>query len=73
MNTAFSQEQTVQEEAEIKAKIDDALAELKRLNAEMVRDRAEFERLALETRSIAEDSRRMMARAQEIILQLAAV
>ena len=73
MNTAFSQEQTVQEEAEIKAKIDDALAELKRINAEMVRDRAEFERLALETRSIAEDSRRMMARAQEIILQLAAV
>jgi len=73
MNTAFSQEQTVQEEAEIKAKIDDALAELKRLNAEMVRDRAEFERLALETRSIAEDSRRMMARAQEIILQLEAV
>jgi len=73
MNTAFSQEQTVQEEAEIKAKIDDALAELKRLNAEMVRDRAEFERLALETRSIAEDSRRMMARTQEIILQLAAV
>jgi|GEM_PF-6356242 len=73
MNTAFSQEQTVQEEAEIKAKIDDALAELKRINAEMVRDRAEFERLALETRSIAEDSRRMMARTQEIILQLAAV
>jgi len=73
MNTAFSQEQTVQEEAEIKAKIDDALAELKRINAEMVRDRAEFERLALETRSIAEDSRRMMARAQEIILQLEAV
>ena len=73
MNTAFSQEQTVQEEAEIKAKIDDALAELRRINAGMVRDRAEFERLALETRSIAEDSRRMMARTQEIILQLAAV
>ena len=72
MNSTITQEPTTEEEAEIKSQIDDALAELKRLNAEMAQDRVEFSRLSLETQEIARESRRIMARTQEIITQLEA-
>ena len=72
MNSTIIQEPTAEEEAEIKSQIDDALAELKRMNAEMAQDRIEFSRLSLETQEIARESRRIMARTQEILTQLEA-
>ncbi len=72
MNTAIFQKPTIQEETEIKAKIDDALVELKRLNMKMAQDRAEYERLDSEMHEIALESRRIMAQTQGIIAQLGA-
>ncbi len=72
MNTTLLQEPTGDEALEIRAKIDSSLAELKRLNAEMAQDRMNFNRLSVETQEIAQESRRIMARTQEILLQLEA-
>ncbi len=72
MITKLSQEPTTQEEVEIKTKIDETLAELKRLNAEMARDRADFVRLAEETKELRTESHMIMAKTQEMLAALEA-
>lgn len=72
MNTAIFQKPTTQEEAEIKAKIDEALAELKRLNAEMAQERTDFVRLAEETKELRAESYLIMAKTQEVLAALEA-
>ena len=70
MNTAIFQKPTRQEEVEIKTKIDEALAELKRLNAEMARDRADFVRLAEETKELQTESHLIVVKTQEVLAAL---
>lgn len=72
MNTAIFQKPTMQEEAEIKTKIDEALAELKRLNAEMAQDRADFVRLAEETKTLRSESDLIRAKTREALAALKA-
>ena len=72
MNTAIFQKPTTQEEVEIKTKIDEALAELKRLNTEMAQDRADFVRLAGETKALRSKSHLTMAKTQEVLAVLEA-
>lgn len=72
MNTAIFQKPTTQEEVEIKTKIDEALAELKRLNAEMAQDRADFARLAEETKELRTESHLIMAKTQKVLAALEA-
>lgn len=72
MNTAIFQKPTMQEEAEIKTKIDEALAELKRLNAEMAQDRADFVRLAEKTKTLRSESDLIRAKTREALAALKA-
>ena len=68
MNTTLLQEPT----AEVQAQIEFLLGDMKRLNVEMAQDRLEYNRLALETQKIAEESRRMMVQTQKILSELEA-
>ncbi len=72
MNTAIFQKPTAQEEVEIKTKIEEALAELKRLNAEMAQDRADFVHLAEETKALRSESHLILAKTREVLAALEA-
>lgn len=72
MNTAIFQKPTTQEEVEIKTKIDEALAELKRLNAEMAQEQKDIDRLKFETKELRTESHLLMEQTQKILAALEA-
>ncbi len=72
MNTILVQEPTAQEEVEIRAKIDEALAELKRLNTEMAQEQKDIDRLKFETKELRAESHSLMEQTQKILAALEA-
>ena len=61
MDTSVTVEPTVEEEAQWKSQIDHSLAEIKRLNSEMVSDQVEMNILTSQTRILALETRTILS------------